>query len=297
MTYEEFQGSVIDTLEKRFPKDTSFHVQRVLKTNDRELDGLVISEPDSPVSPTIYLNPFFDAIQSGSSSVDEIADVIFEAYEKHRSEEPFDIGSFIDFDRARENIVFRLINRKKNEKLLSDVPFVPYLDLAVTFCFLTELKGEGLGAILIHNCHMKEWGKKKEDLFEIAAKNMERLLPASLTPMNEILKTMGVCASNESTEYDMVPLFVLSNERKNYGAATILYKGQLKKAAKVIGRKKLCIIPSSIHEVLIMPCDETKDREEIDGMVREVNRTTLSPDEVLSDHAYYYDAANDSIME
>lgn len=295
MTYEEFQGSVIDTLEKRFPQNTSFHIHRVLKTNDRELDGLVISEPDSPVSPTIYLNPFFDAFESGSSSFDEIIDVIFDAYYKHRGAEPFDIGSFMDFERARGNIVFRLINREKNEKLLSDVPFIPYLDLAVTFCFLTELKGEGLGAILIHDCHIEEWGKKKEELFGIAAKNMERLLPSSLTPMNEILKKMGLYSVNEPTEYDKVPLFVLSNERKNYGAATILYKGQLKKAAAVIGKEKLCVIPSSIHEVLLMPCDETKDREEIDGMVREVNRTTLSPDEVLSDHAYYYDASKDSI--
>ena len=295
MTYEEFQGNVIDTLEKRFPKNTSLNIQRILKTNDRELDGLVISEPDSPVSPTIYLNPFFDAFESGSSSFDEIINLIFEAYNKHSSAEPFDIGSFTDFERARENIVFRLINREKNEKLLSDVPFIPYLDLAVTFCFLTELKGEGLGAILIHNAHIKEWGKKKEELYEIAANNMDRLLPVTFTSMNEILKTMGLYAPNEPAEYETVPLFVLSNERKNYGAATILYKGQLKKAAEVIGKEKLCVIPSSIHEVLLMPCDETKDREEIDGMVREVNRTTLSPDEVLSDHAYYYDASKDSI--
>nr|MCR5212194.1 DUF5688 family protein [Lachnospiraceae bacterium] len=76
MTYEEFRGSVIDTLEKRFPKDTSFQIQKIIKTNDRELDGLVISEPNSQISPTIYLDPFFDAFQSGLNSFDEIIDII-----------------------------------------------------------------------------------------------------------------------------------------------------------------------------------------------------------------------------
>ncbi|MBQ6133328.1 MAG: hypothetical protein IJI65_04185 [Lachnospiraceae bacterium] len=297
MTYEEFQGNVIDTLEKRFPKNTSLNIQRILKTNDRELDGLVISDPSSRVSPTIYLDPLFDAFQSGSSSFDEIIDIIFETYSQHRNAKPFDTREFTDFERAHDNIVFRLVNRKRNKRLLSDVPFMPYLDLALTFYFLTELEGEGLGAILIHNNHMEEWGKKKEDLYEAARGNMKRLLPATITPMDEILKSMGLPDQYEAAEYERVPLFVLSNERKNYGAATILYEGQLKKAAEVIGKEKLCIIPSSVHEVLIMPYEKAKRGGDIDEMVREVNYTTLSPDEVLSDHAYYYDASTDTIVE
>ena len=67
------------------------------------------------------------------------------------------------------------------------------------------------------------------------------------------------------------------------------------KAAKKIGTERLCIIPSSVHEVLLMPEEIARCREDIDEMVREVNSTTVSPDEVLSDHAYYYDASKDSI--
>ena len=295
MTYEEFRGSVIDTLEKRFPKDTSFQIQKIIKTNDRELDGLVISEPNSQISPTIYLDPFFDAFKSGLNSFDEIIDIIFDAYNNHRNTKAFDTEDFTRFERARENIVFRLINRKKNEKLLSDVPFMPYLDLAVTFSFLLEVEGEGLGAILIHNSHMEEWGKKKEELYEIAASNMKRLLPPTLIPMNEVMKSIGIIDQDELEAYDNSPLYVLTNERKNYGAATILYKGELRKASKTLGTDKLCVIPSSVHEVLLLPEVTAKCREEIDEMVREVNSTTVSPDEVLSDHAYFYDASTDSI--
>lgn len=296
MTYKEFQGSVIGTLGKRLPQDTSFQIHRIIKTNDRELDGLVISEPGSLISPTIYLNPLFDAFKNGSSSFEEVIDTIFDAYTRHRNAEPFDTGSFIDFERAKSHIVIRLLNRKKNERLLSDVPFMPYLDLAVIFAFLTEVRGEGLGAIVIHNSHMEEWGKKKEELYETAITNNERLLHPTLTPMKEILMGIGIFEENEPADYDRVPLYVLSNDRKNYGAATILYKGQLKKAAKVLGEKELCLIPSSVHEILIMPKKDIKSREEIDRMVLEVNTTTLSPDEVLSDHAYYYDAADDRIL-
>lgn len=295
MTYEEFQGSVIGTLAKRFPKDTSIQIHKVIKTNDRELDGIVISEPNSQISPTIYLNPFFEAFERGASSFDEIIDTIFKAYDHHRNTETFDTEDFIRFERARDKIVFRLINREKNEKLLSDVPFMPYLDLAVTFSFLVDLKGEGLGAILIHNAHMEEWGKKKEELYEAAASNVKRLLPPALTPMNEIMKSVGIIDQNELDAYEKSPLYVLTNEKRNYGAATILYKDELMKAAKKLKTDRLCIIPSSVHEVLLMPEEIARCREDIDEMVREVNSATVPPDEVLSDHAYYYDASKDSI--
>ena len=49
------------------------------------------------------------------------------------------------------------------------------------------------------------------------------------------------------------------------------------------------MLPSSIHEVIITPDRHQFSYEELSAMVKEINETQVEAEEVLSDHAYYYD--------
>lgn len=50
------------------------------------------------------------------------------------------------------------------------------------------------------------------------------------------------------------------------------------------------MLPSLIHETLIIPKDAGMEFKELEQMVREVNQTQVAPGERLSDHVYKYDA-------
>lgn len=55
------------------------------------------------------------------------------------------------------------------------------------------------------------------------------------------------------------------------------------------------ILPSSIHETLLIPANADMDTEYLRDMVRTVNRTKVAPDEILSDNVYYYSRLTDRV--
>ncbi len=80
---------------------------------------------------------------------------------------------------------------------------------------------------------------------------------------------------------------VLSNRQRVHGAACMIYPGVLGAAAKQ-AQENLYILPSSIHEVILMPQSEVDDIQCVRNMIREVNRTQVEPEEILSDNLYFY---------
>lgn len=293
MTYDQFQKDVVDTLEKWMPGSTTFSIRQIVKPNDRVLDGLIISDPQTEVAPTIYLNPYYDALSSGGASFDEIIENIFRLYKDNRTSASFDQDSFLNWDRAKGHITYRLLNRKGNEKFLEDVPYLPYLDLAVIFAYLITIDEAGQGSIVIHSCHAENWGVDAKTLYREAVKNTPSLLPSIVKPMSEMLTELLPGSGDELPE-DVPDMLVLSNSSKTYGAAAILYPGLLKSIAEKLG-SDYYVLPSSVHEVLLLPAADRDIKNDLSAMVREVNSTQVPDGEILSDHAYFYSAAEDSL--
>lgn len=291
---QSFEQNVIDTLEKWLPGDTKFTIRQIMKPNDRVLDGLIISEEQTDVAPTIYLDPYYDAYAAGGASFDEIIENILRLYKNNRTEAGFDQDAFLQWDRAKDKITYRLLNRKANEKFLEDVPFVPYLDFAVVFTYLLTIDDAGQGSIVIHKCHAENWGVDADTLYEAAKKNTVKLLPASYKPMSAMLEDL-MPGSGEELPEDIPDMLVLSNQTKTYGAAAILYDGLLKDIADKMD-SDFYILPSSVHEVLLLPKADDRDiMEDLGVMVREVNRNEVPDGEILSDHAYCFDRESGKI--
>ena len=85
---------------------------------------------------------------------------------------------------------------------------------------------------------------------------------------------------------------VLTNNNSQLGAAVILYDGVLKDIAK---GEDLVILPSSIHEVLILKAKQNDSPAELKAMVQDVNATQVALEERLSDNVYKYNAKLDKI--
>lgn len=145
---------------------------------------------------------------------------------------------------------------------------------------------------------MEHWGIDVNELFDIASFNTPKLLESDIKNLSEIveniMKNKGADVTFPIEYKDESPMYVLTNKLKLYGACCILYKHLLEEFASSV-KTDLYIIPSSIHEVLLVPKREEYDKEYLSELVREVNTTELSPEEVLSDHIYYYSRKDDAI--
>ncbi len=293
MNFIKFVEKVKQMLESSMREDIKITVTSVQKNNGVKLDGLCIMEPEKNISPTIYLNDYYEKYVEGMS-LGEIADEVMGIYEKSKIEKSVDVNFFTDFEKAKSKIVYKLINYKKNEDLLACIPYVQYLDLAITFyCILVNEK-IGNAVIQINNAHLEMWQVSLEEIYDVAFENTPKLLPYELLSMEQVVKNM-FSEEEDLTEMEQIfdfenenAMYVLSNTSKLNGAAAILYPDILKDFAKSCGCD-LYILPSSIHEVILVPAKGKGDIEGLNEMVQDVNATQVEPEEVLSDHVYLFD--------
>jgi len=288
MTYQEFKNNTLHAISTKLGPSYRIALQDIIKNNDTHLDGLTILSENSNISPTIYLNYYYDQYLAGKSLSCIYEDIML-SYREHAPKESIDISFFTDFTKVKNRIVFKLVNYDRNKDLLSKVPHIRYLDLAIIFnCFVESLI-DGYATILIYHHHLSYWNISTEELYHLAMKNTPRLLPYHLQNMNdilvELLNTEQPDWMNET--FEPIPMYVLSNISKLHGSGCILYEDLLFQISQSLD-SDFYILPSSIHEVLLIPVEHANSYAELSSMVREINNTQLSREEVLSDRVYFY---------
>ena len=291
MNYQEFLQTIKTEVINRFDNHFTIKIDPVAKNNGKIYDGLVINNPEINIAPTIYLNPYYHRYLSGVS-ISSILDDIINTYKQIVPTEDFDLTFFLDYSLAKDTVIINLINFHKNIEKLDKIPFIRYHDLVITFkCYLSDYLGE-TGTICITNDIMKQWGVDLETLLSDAITNTEKILPFELIDMNSFFEDH--CCNYE---YDASSLcmYILTNKEKRHGAVSILYPGLLEKIARDMD-SDLLLIPSSIHEFLILPFHSIDAIEEYNSFINEVNSTEVPDDEILSDHVYQFSREKNTII-
>ena len=264
-------------------------INHVIKNNGCEMDGLVIMEKGKDIAPTIYLDSFYELYTNGEN-IKNIIRQIEVIYEHNKNNVTFDVNILKHFDTIKDKIVYKVVNYRSNEKLLEQVPHKRILDLAVVFyCLLDNEYGRSATA-LIYNNNLKNWNVTIDDVYKAALKNTPDLLHSKISSMAALFEKCGVNVDGEEVDLkDYVPsdMYVLTNESKLNGAACILYENVLYDFAQKLGAD-LYILPSSVHEVILLPKLSMFEKDELVNMVKEVNTEGVAADEVLSDHVYEY---------
>jgi len=264
-------------------------INHVIKNNGCEMDGLVIMEKGKDIAPTIYLDSFYELYTNGEN-IKNIIRQIEVIYEQNKNNVTFDVNILKHFDTIKDKIVYKVVNYRSNEKLLEQVPHKRILDLAVVFyCLLDNEYGRSATA-LIYNNNLKNWNVTIDDVYKAALKNTPDLLHSKISSMAALFEKCGVNVDGEEVDLkDYVPsdMYVLTNESKLNGAACILYENVLYDFAQKLGAD-LYILPSSVHEVILLPKLSMYEKDELVNMVKEVNTEGVAADEVLSDHVYEY---------
>ena len=279
-------------------------MNQVTKNNSVILEGLTIMECDRNIYPTIYLNEYYETYKKGDS-IDTVVYQILQIYYRSKIDAKVDMDFFANYGEVKKRIVYKLVHFEKNQALLSDVPFFPYLDLAIVFYCLLQNSPFGNASIVIHNSHCKMWDITAEELYFAAKENTKELLPVELKNMEDVIRELlqeteesnSKILELEGGQEELVPsiensarenqLYVLSNLEHCNGAASILYDDVLKNFADQL-QSDLYILPSSIHEVILLPVNSNDNPEKLTKMVQEVNEAEVEREDILSDHVYYY---------
>ena len=88
---------------------------------------------------------------------------------------------------------------------------------------------------------------------------------------------------------DGFSLYCLTSEDYRYGASMILQEDVMGKVSKLMGGD-FYILPSSIHETLIVPTTTQMTLEDMSIMVQDVNKEAVEPEDKLSDKVQFYDS-------
>ena len=288
MEFKDFEEKMMGLLRERFGETAEISVQDILKNNGVTRRGIRVVTEEERFTPVLYLDAAYERYLAG-----ETAGEIFEGLMEHNDSQiremetawDFQPEQFADYSHVKEYLRLRLVNCEKNTELLRDMPYVRWNDLAVIFYY--EI-GDGQAQIQINNRHLALWEETVETLYQDAMENMKNSVPDELFPLSDLI---GRKASSWMGEEP--PIYVLTNSTGRYGAAAMLYTGKIRELADSTGTD-LVILPSSLHEVLLVPDLEEK-RQTYRETVGGVNRTVLEPEEVLSDNIYLYSREKDAV--
>jgi hypothetical protein len=304
MNYSEFCKKVRRMIQALLGPDFNIHLVRIDKLNGVSLQGIVLLRNDRSYAPNIYLDAYFEEFQKGKS-VDEI---VFEIIEFHYVSEKIltpTLRSVFRFEAVKDRIFYKLANYEKNKLLLSKIPHVRFMDLAVIFCIYVESDAAGPGTITVNNKILEHWNITTDILYSHASINTPRLFKPLIRKMEDIMDTFGLNDDRnvENTAYENTLkesyqsgditykkslMYVASNTTGINGSSYLLLEKEIHHVSEML-QDSLYLLPSSTHEIIILPVSSRPSQEELFHMVKEINETQVAQEEFLADNLYFYD--------
>ena len=310
MNYENFVKEIhgeFEMLAERKGLSGRVVIRDVVKNNNVHLKSISVVNDENRATPTIYLESYYEEFCQGKD-ISDIANEIFEMYIMNSCGLNFSMEDFMNYSYIKNKIAYKVFNIVIEEDAYNSV------------------------TAMIKKEHLDMWQVSKKEIEEVALTNTPELMPPVIMRMEDLLAEMIIndismqwddedeqeqwdfvkedCAygghpKEKVSEYvreeiekmkydDKIDMYVLTNEKRINGAGTMFYDGLLKKFADKI-EKDLIIIPSSVHEVILIPKDNEISDEEINEMIGEVNENELETVEILSNHMYLYCRRDDRI--
>lgn len=172
-----------------------------------------------------------------------------------------------------EGIRYKLISYKEHESELADCPYIRFLDMAAMCVYVSP---SGKRSIKVTNNVLQYFEISKEEIFKQAQENLKKCGLNIFSPQ----------CNNEAGMY------VASNKDYMFGANVILSDEYLRSIVDEIGEDRFYLIPSSIHEVIIVPCrfiyGTAFDVTDMKEFIKQTNANpnVVSSDDVLTNSLY-----------
>lgn len=286
MEYEKFKEEIRERMQEKLEPGTEVSFHGLERNNGVETEGLEVRGKGAAAALVLHLDELYEnCCKSGS-----MENAVSRALKLLEEKPPVDIGAVPKtWEAAKGRIRAELVHYDWNRKILKSIPHRKFLNLAVTYRVeLPEIGGFHVG-IRINNSLMELWGAAEDELYRAAVENLENE-PYSIKSIVELLGGMAGIPTGEMPELpeEMTKQYVLANESCRYGAAGMLRKDLMEGFAEQSGGS-FYILPSSIHDLILLPDDGSVSAECLKEMVKEVNKSAVAREEWLSEDVYYYD--------
>lgn len=303
MDREEFIQKVVEKVREQIG-DAVIESRIVIKNNGVKRTGIAVCKENRKLVPFIYIDGAYEEYQEGRK-IEEIVGDVMEIYENRGNlglEEKVGLEELGKWEWVKDKVFLKLIHTEKNQEMLKTHPSIPFLNLSCVYYIALEIQKCECCSANIRNSSLKTWGVTVEELHKQALENMKRYVKDEIKPMSQVLseilldsedrefaKEMGTLIEELIEPKEDVSMYVLSNEFRINGAASLVYSDKVKELAETLD-KDLYIIPSSIHEVILVPVKgEEHEAEDLKEMVLDVNDMMIDPEEVLSESVYCYE--------
>ena len=297
LKFNDFKEEVVRALREKY----DVRVEPVVKNNGLCLTGLIVSLSKtierengiSEVSPTLYAEYMYEEYKNGRT-IDEIVEKITNVVENSNGCDSEIMNTILivrDFEKVKEFILPYVINTELNEKQLKEIPNRQFLDLSIAYRVFFNREENQTASILIRNGLMESWNITEEQLYETAMKNLmaeEKLI--SIPSVSDMFTVLKALAGNNLRDFILDSdvdnkMWVVTNRCALYGSILILNKELMSKLYRGFG-KEMIVIPSSVHELILIDETEGFEINEMNQIINEINEIQLQRDEILSNHCY-----------
>lgn len=310
MTKDEFCFLVEQHIHEYMPdlpENAKIEVIERTKNNDTLLNGLVIhigEGKETEAAPIIYLEPYFKAYMFGDKDIEDVMHEIARDYMQIvRNMPQFDLPEMTKKG-IKDRIYVKLVNTRSNQEHLKDLVSLP-VDGGFSLTVYIDMDAPRKDAMIQVTKELaSRMDFEERELMQTAMKNTVKAHPAELVEMQKVVMDMAGIRKFEPGDNllqdgcapaENLSMLVLSNHDKVLGATVLFYpevKGQIAEATG----GSYYVLPSSVHELIILPDNGTFDERELARMVQSINSCEVSPEEQLGNKVLYYNASIDRLL-
>lgn len=278
---KKFAEEVAEVIRREYSLHVSnVEVKEVVKNNDTTFVAITYKVPNSNLSPCIYMEDFYNHYNGDYAYIYDVAKRI--VIKEVLNLPQFYLDGMVNFNKIKDKVVPVIINKDRNKEYLKDKIYTPFLDLAIIYKII--LNTDWTQSTIVTESLFNYWGIDKQTLHEEAVKNLPE---AEIHSMASLLRDFAEFPDEDID--DDFPMKVITNDKKISGVSSVLLNNEfLRSLYEDMG--KFIILPSSIHEVIVIPAGKRIDEGKfLADTVKDVNESVVSDEDFLSNSVYLFD--------
>ena len=301
MEYESFKEQFAEAVQQAFYEkgidDVNIDIRRVDKMNE-SYDSITVTPEGSNVGVNMNINHFYEGIEAGvdfNEVVDKAVDTIQNGLDKRPT---VDVEALMDYDNMKGKLAMEVVSTERNADILEKVPHQDIEDMSVVYRFVLGSEGGERASILVTNDLINQMGVTPDQLHADAMANSPEIRPAVIQGMTEVIAEMmgpEALMMFPTMQPEDEIMFVATVPDKISGAGVIAYQDFMDQAADKLGGD-FYVLPSSIHEIILVKDEGNMSHQDLEAMVKEINANEVRPEEKLTDNVYHYDS-KDHVFE
>lgn len=296
MGEKEFAEYIRDNIKDMLPAEeygafTEVQIRNIQKSGGNELMVLNFLKPGERISPCVDLEVYYDAYRRGAPLETVMEDIIIMDRRVRENILAPNMGiEDLSFEAVRDRIYIQACGTKESRAYLEKRPHTEMGDLSATYHILIGESETDSQSMEVTNSLFDSWKISKDELHMTAISNMTEYNQAQMCGITDVLsgKETNILERREGVKPGEDMMYVLTNKKKIHGAAFVFDMDVMEKATAKLG-ESCFVLPSSKHEVLLMPESNAPSYRELCSMVYDINRNEVAARDFLSDKVQFYD--------